>query len=49
MCLVSHVLFDFAIPIDEFDRAISKTDSYDVAGASAEGHPIVVDGVGVKI
>ena len=43
------MFLDFTIPIDEFDGTVGKTDGTNVTGASAEGHPIVVDGVGVEI
>lgn len=49
MRLGRDVLFYFAIFIDEFDGAICKPDGDDVAGTLAEGHPVMVDGIGVEI
>lgn len=49
MCLSGDMLFYFAVFIDEFDGTISKANCEDIAGAFGEGHPIVVNGVGVKI
>ena len=49
MSLAGDVLLDLAVFIDELDGAIGEPNSCDVAGTSAEGHPIVIDGIGVKI
>lgn len=49
MGLVGDMLLDFAIFIDELDGAIGESDGCNIAGTSAEGHPIVIDGVGVEI
>ena len=48
MRLVGDVLLDFAVFIDKFDGAVTKTNRRNIAGAPAEGHPIVVDCVGVE-
>lgn len=45
MCFVGDVLLDLAVFIDEFDGAIGESNSCDVTGTSAEGHPIVIDGI----
>ena len=43
------MLFDFTVFIDKFDSSICKSYSNNVTSTLAEGHPIVIDGVGVQI
>ena len=49
MRFIGDVLLDLAVLIDEFDGAICESDSCDLTGTSAEGHPVVIDGVGVEV
>lgn len=43
MYLIGDLFLYLAIFIDEFDGAIGEPDCQGVAGASAEGHPVVVN------
>jgi hypothetical protein len=48
MCLCGDVFVDFAVFVNEFNGAISKSDCEGFTDALGEGHPIMVDGVGVE-
>lgn len=43
------MLVDLAVLIDELDRAIGEPHGQQVAGALAEGHPVVVDRKAVEL
>ena len=49
MSLIGDMSLNFAIFVDKFDAAVSKSNGYQVAGTLAEGDPVVIDGVGVEI
>jgi hypothetical protein len=46
--LNGDVLFDLSIFVYEFDSAVCKSNCEGLANALGEGHPVVVDGVGVE-
>ncbi len=48
MSLVGDMFLDFTILVDEFDGTICEGHCHGIAGSFAEGHPVVVDGVGVE-
>lgn len=49
MSFSSDVLVHLAVLIDELDRAIGESHGEQVAGALAEGHPVVVDRKAIKL
>ena len=48
MSFGGDVLVDLAILIDQLDGAICESDCEEVAGALAEGHPVMIDCVAVQ-
>lgn len=46
--IIGDVTLDFAVFVDESDGAICEPDGCEIADSLGEGHPVVVDGVGVE-